>query len=225
MKNLLLSYIGDWAIDKEVLSAAKEALPNIIKFGVSDGQEDISTPALDALIKEPLRETYTCPIFTKQFCAILADEIKHMNFTPNTDEDVLRQIPECILSQNYPELNKSLLEVVMSLFNPLFFSIWGRSVVGGNIQVAKYNPANKKKGAWHHDASSDFTVVVPLNTGDYEGGGTEFYKRGVLQPLPNGTALMFPSLTHLHRGLEVENGDRLLLVFWLICNNEDKYAG
>jgi predicted 2-oxoglutarate/Fe(II)-dependent dioxygenase YbiX len=58
-------------------------------------------------------------------------------------------------------------------------------------------------------------MVVPLNTGKYKGGGTEFFKRGIVDPLPNGSALIFPGFTHLHRGLPVEEGDRYLLVFWL----------
>ena len=45
---------------------------------------------------------------------------------------------------------------------------------------------------------------------------------GVVDPLPNGSALIFPSFTHLHRGLPVEEGDRYLLVFWLVCHEESK---
>jgi predicted 2-oxoglutarate/Fe(II)-dependent dioxygenase YbiX len=59
------------------------------------------------------------------------------------------------------------------------------------------------------------SVVVPLNTGAYEGGGTEFHNHGTLAPLPSGHALIFPSFTHLHRGLAVTKGERYLLVFWL----------
>ena len=61
-------------------------------------------------------------------------------------------------------------------------------------------------------------MVVPLNTGSYKGGGTEFHRKGIVEPLPSGTALMFPSFSHLHRGLPVEDGDRYLLVFWLMGN-------
>ena len=39
--------------------------------------------------------------------------------------------------------------------------------------------------------------------------------RGTIEPLPSGHALIFPSFTHMHRGLAVDEGDRYLLVFWL----------
>ena len=102
--------------------------------------------------------------------------------------------------------------------------LWGRVVTDGGIQIANYNIRDKQQGAWHHDASADISVVVPLNTGEYEGGGTEFQGRGVVEPLPTGSALMFPSFTHMHRGLPVQSGDRYLLVFWLISRPcwEDK---
>ncbi len=79
---------------------------------------------------------------------------------------------------------------------------------------------DKKQGAWHHDASADISMVVPLNTGEYQGGGTEFLNRGTVEPLPTGHALIFPSFTHMHRELAVESGDRYLLVFWLKCTEE-----
>ena len=63
-------------------------------------------------------------------------------------------------------------------------------------------------------------MVVPLNTGEYKGGGTEFLNRGIVEPLPTGHALIFPSFTHMHRGLKVKSGNRYLLVFWLKCIEE-----
>ena len=67
----------------------------------------------------------------------------------------------------------------------------------------------------HHDESADISVVIPLNTGKYKGGGTEFHNYGEVAPLPTGHALIFPSFTHMHKGLPVDMGDRYLLVFWL----------
>ena len=47
-------------------------------------------------------------------------------------------------------------------------------------------------------------------------------RKGTVEPLPTGNALIFPSLTHMHRGLPVVSGDRYLLVFWLVCKDESK---
>ena len=224
LKNLLLAYPSDWFLNKETLEKAKASLPNIVDFYKSGGLEDPKESALKRLISEPLKDVYTVPLFSEKFCKILLDEInnmqKHFAFTPNPDEDELRQIPEIVLSEKCPDLYNSLLHVVESVINPILLTIWNRHVTGGNIQIANYNLKNKKQGAWHHDASSDVSIVVPLNTGDYKGGGTEFLNRGIVEPLPTGSGLIFPSYTHMHRGLAVEEGDRYLLVFWL--NSEEE---
>ena len=224
LKNLLLVYPSDWFLNKETLKRAKQSIPNIVDFYKSMGVNNPEDNPLKNVISEPLKEVYTVPLFSKKFCQILLDEInnmqEHFSFCPNPEEDELRQIPEIVLSEKCPELYNSLLHVVQSFINPILLTIWNRHVTGGNIQIANYNLKNKKQGAWHHDASSDVSIVVPLNTGDYKGGGTEFLNRGIVEPLPTGSGLIFPSYTHMHRGLAVEEGDRYLLVFWL--NSEEE---
>ena len=225
LKNLLLGFPSDWFVNKDTLEKAKASIPNIVQFYASHGLEDPKELPLKDIVKQPLHDVYTVPLFSDKFCKILLDEIDNMqkefSFAPNPDEDELRQIPEIVLSEKCPELYDSLMHVVNSLINPILLSIWNRHVTGGNIQIANYNLKNKKQGAWHHDASSDVSIVVPLNTGDYKGGGTEFLNKGVIEPLPTGSGLIFPSYTHMHRGLAVEEGDRYLLVFWLTSIDED----
>ena len=225
LKNLLLGFPSDWFVNKDTLEKAKASLPNIIKFYKSQGLGDPEKLPLQDIVKQPLQDVYTVPLFSEKFYQILLDEIDNMtksfSFVPNPDEDELRQIPEIVLSEKCPELYDSLMHVVNSLINPILLSIWNRHVTGGNIQIANYNLKDKKQGAWHHDASSDVSIVVPLNTGDYKGGGTEFLNKGVVEPLPTGSGLIFPSYTHMHRGLAVEEGDRYLLVFWLTSIEED----
>ena len=225
LKNLLLGFPSDWFVNKDTLEKAKASIPNIVQFYASHGLEDPKELPLKDIVKQPLHDVYTVPLFSDKFCKILLDEIDNMqkefSFAPNPDEDELRQIPEIVLSEKCPELYESLMHVVNSLINPILLSIWNRHVTGGNIQIANYNLKNKKQGAWHHDASSDVSIVVPLNTGDYKGGGTEFLNKGVIEPLPTGSGLIFPSYTHMHRGLAVEEGDRYLLVFWLTSIEED----
>jgi hypothetical protein len=151
---------------------------------------------------------------------MLMDEIEsmkeHIGFAPNPDEDELRQIPEIVLKEHVPEIYRNMWFVVHTVLNPIFLAIWQRQVThASTIQIANYNLKDKQQGNWHHDESADISVVVPLNTGGYKGGGTEFHNYGVVDPLPSGHALIFPSFTHMHRGLPVESGDRYLLVFWL----------
>ena len=224
-KNLLLKYPADWFIEPDTLERTKASLGNIITFYEGLGTKDLEETPLDAIIKEPVPDVYTLPLFSKKFCDVLLDEVKHMeqtiDFEPNPDEDTLRQIPEIVFNEHCPELFDSLMTVVENVVNPIFLNIWNRHVTTGNIQIANYNLKDKKQGAWHHDASADISMVVPLNTGDYEGGGTEFFKRGTIYPLPIGNAMLFPSFTHMHRGLPVQSGDRYLLVFWLKSSAEN----
>ena len=224
-KNLLLKYPADWFIEPDTLEKTKASLGNIITFYEELGTKDLEETPLDAIIKEPVPDVYTLPLFSKKFCQVLLDEVKHMeqtiDFKPNPQEDVLRQIPEIVFNEHCPELFDSLMTVVENVVNPIFLNIWNRHVTTGNIQIANYNLKDKKQGAWHHDASADISMVVPLNTGDYEGGGTEFFKRGTIYPLPIGNAMLFPSFTHMHRGLPVQSGDRYLLVFWLKSSAEN----
>ena len=225
LKNLLLGFPSDWFVNKDTLKKAKASIPNIVDFYKSEGTNNPEKLPLQSVIQEPLKDVYTVPLFSDKFCTILLDEIDNMQkefaFVPNPEEDELRQIPEIVLSEKCPDLYISLMQVVQSLINPILVTIWNRHVTGGNIQIANYNLKDKKQGAWHHDASSDVSIVVPLNTGDYKGGGTEFLNRGVIEQLPIGSGLIFPSYTHMHRGLAVEEGDRYLLVFWLTSIDED----
>ena len=223
-KNLLLTYPADWYIQKDTFDAVKDSIAPIVSFYEDSGVEPRKDTKLDKIIEEPLKDVYTVPFFSAKFCDILLDEMKnledHFGFVPNPEEDNLRQIPEITFQDNCPEIYQSLMQTIYTIGNPIFLNIWNRHVDSGAIQIANYNLRDKKQGAWHHDASADISMVVPLNTGKYKGGGTEFLKRGTVEPLPTGHALIFPSFTHMHRGLAVESGDRYLLVFWLKCLQE-----
>jgi hypothetical protein len=223
-KNLLLMYPNDWYIQEKTLKAVKSSIQPIVDFYEDSGTKDRKKTPLDKIIEEPCKDVYTVPFFSEKFCSVLLDEMhnleEHFGFKPNPEEDDLRQIPEITFQDNCPEIFQSLMQTIYTIGNPIFLNIWNRHVDSGGIQIANYNLRDKKQGAWHHDASADISMVVPLNTGDYQGGGTEFLKRGTVEPLPTGHALIFPSFTHMHRGLAVESGNRYLLVFWLKCNEE-----
>lgn len=228
VKNLLLTQPSDWFIEKNTFQAVGESQEKLADFFKNNGQNNLPNLPIDTLLTEHLKNVYSIPLFSETFCDIFKDELKniekHTNFNPNPEEDKLRQIPEIVLQEAVPQIYGALMQVVFTILNPIFMNLWGRVVSAGGIQVANYNLKEKKQGAWHHDSSADISVVVPLNTGDYKGGGTEFSKLGTVKPIPTGNALIFPSFTHMHRGLPVEAGDRYLLVFWLVCKNslEDK---
>jgi hypothetical protein len=223
IKNFPLAVRSEWMIEDDTSKAIKEVLPEILTFGKSQGTDNsevFTNNLIWDLLDEPLQETYTIPLFKPEFCEMLLDEVENMklyfNFTPNPEEDELRQIPEIILEQFAPDIFLSMMSVVYSVMNPIFMVLWQRYIeTAYSIQIANYNLKDKQQGAWHHDQTADISVVVPLNTGDYKGGGTEFMGRGTIKPLPSGHALIFPSFTHMHRGLTVDKGDRYLLVFWL----------
>jgi hypothetical protein len=220
LKNYLLSMQSHWMINHTTYKAVQETLPDIVRFKGSNGMEDMGKTPIHKVIKKIHPEIYRVPLFRRKFCSLLIKEIEHMKkeipFEANTDEDQLRQIPEIVLREHVPELYRSMWFVVQSVLNPMFNAIWQRDCKDpATIQIANYNLKDKKQGAWHHDESADISVVVPLNTGKYKGGGTAFHNYGEISPLPTGHALIFPSFINLHKGLAVESGDRYLLVFWL----------
>jgi len=220
LKNYMLSMKSNWFINQPLYQAVEESIPSIAKYRVSEGTENLEKTPVSRMCKNPFPDIYTVPLFRRAWCKMMVEEIKemekHIAFKVNDEEDELRQIPEIILRDHVPQLYERMWFVVQTVLNPLFLSLYQRDCFDiSAIQIANYNPKDKKAGAWHHDESSDISVVIPLNTGDYIGGGTEFHNHGVLKPLPSGHALIFPSFTNLHRGLPVESGDRYLLVMWL----------
>ena len=210
-----------WMVNQPLYKAVQESVPLIAEYRTRQGMDSLGKTPVSQLCKKIFPDVYRVPLFRRQFCKMLVEEIKHMEreiaFVPNHEEDVLRQIPEIVLQHHVPELYRNMWFVVQNVLNPIFNVLYQRDCADvASIPIANYNPKVKQQGAWHHDESADISVVVPLNTDEYKGGGTEFHNHGVLRPLPNGHAVIFPSFTNLHRGLAVDSGDRYLLVFWLM---------
>ena len=220
----MLSVQSNWFINQNTYARVKDSRPMIQKFKKNDATEKLEKTPVDKIIKKIYPDVYKVPLFRRQYCKMLVDEIKSIKFETNNYEDELRQIPEITLQEKIPELYKRFYHVVQVVLNPIFYTLWQRECRNiGSIQIANYNVKDKVQGAFHHDDSSDITVVVPLNTGKYVGGGTEFHNYGVVEPLPTGHALIFPSFHMMHKGLPVESGDRYLLVFWLYDRSRVEY--
>ena len=220
LKNYMLSLQSHWMVNQPLYKAVQDSIPLIAKYRTDLGRSRLETTPAAQMAKSVFPDIYRFPLFRRQFCKMLVEEIKQMEkeieFKPNPSEDPLRQIPEIVLEEHCPELYWNMWFVVQNVINPMIYSLYQRDCAQiASVQIANYNPEGQQAGAWHHDDSAEISVVVPLNTGGYVGGGTEFHNHGVLKPLPNGHALMFPSFTKMHRGLAVEKGDRYLLVFWL----------
>ena len=208
----------DIEIQPQTYKAIEQARPALVKWHEQLGVTDPQDTALHTQIRNPINCVFTAPLISAHTCeAILAEAQKH-TFTPNAQEDQLRQMPEVILRDVDFDWYEQMLGFADEYLNPLFESTIGRRVETGTIQIANYNPVDKSQGAWHYDASADISCTIPLNTGQYEGGGTDFWDYTEvkhLPPQPSGTAVWWPSYNTMHRGCPVTKGDRYLLVFWL----------
>ena len=107
VKNFLLTIKAEWMLDKTTLELTRDALPSLKKFQESDGQESVKN-VLQEYVTDHGHDIYSVPLFTQEFCETMLDEIEnmkqHFNFSPNEDEDELRQIPEIVLHEKSPEL-------------------------------------------------------------------------------------------------------------------------
>jgi len=217
VKNERLLIPTRWMFNKEVFSAIEEDTYNILNTPKDSGKLNPSDLSSLKYTKFECSDVYSIPLFNEEFISLINNEITNIKpwFSVNEDEPENARIQEFVLSTKCPSWHLCMLQVTLKYINAIFYSLFGRFVSDGTIQIANYNPKEITKTAWHHDQDSSITMVVPLNTGEYKGGGTEFYNRGIVEPLPSGHGLIFPAYSHVHRGLPVTNGDRYLLVFWM----------
>ena len=162
-------------VHQPVYEAAQESSALIAKYQASQGTEDLEPLPVKQHIKKLFPDIYRAPLLRRQYCKMLVEEIEEMKemglFAVNDEEDQLRQIPEIVLRNKVPELYRTMYFLVQSVLQPIFFQLYQRNCADiASIQLANYNIRDKQQGAWHHDESADISVVVPLNSGDYDGG-------------------------------------------------------
>jgi hypothetical protein len=224
VKNDKLLLPTDWCFEKETKEAflhdynVFQNLDYLSHEGIITSHKELHEKLiLRHLIKSHGHEIYSIPIFNNEFIEMVLDEINHLKetdwFHPAPGDP--NPISEFNLQHHCSLWYITQMAWVYKRFNLIFEYLFGQKVESGTVQLANYNPQEISKTGYHHDVQSAITMVVPLNTGDYEGGGTDFLFRGNIPPLPNGHGLIFPAFTHLHRGEEVSHGDRYLLVYWL----------
>lgn len=162
---------------------------------------------------------YSFPLLHPDYCADLCKQQDSMQHAVNEEEEGPFQIPEVFLKAELPALYHSLGQLFRHAVVPMSQIVFRMKPVDlGSAQFAKYTPENTANGNWHFDRDSDVTAVVALST-EHTGGGTSAVPAGVERPvyvpqLPVGHAMFFLGRTTLHKGEQVEAGERRLLVFW-----------
>ena len=108
-------------VNQPLYTSIQETVPEIARYRAQQGREDLRRlPVLDH-VKKSFDGVFKVPLFRRQFCKMLVEEINHMKkeipFEPNSEEDVLRQIPEIVLREHVPELYRSMWFVVQNVLN------------------------------------------------------------------------------------------------------------
>lgn len=171
------------------------------------------------LMHRQVSGVYSIPFLHPDYCDALLTEVAAMSFEVNPDEEAEVQIPEITLADHCPALHSCLHGLFNNVINPLTRVLYQlEQTKMSSIQFAQYTPENTARGNWHHDRDSDITVVVALSD-FHKGGGTLVKPQGLGGPfevpqLPVGHAMLFQGSRTLHKGLEVTEGARNLLVFW-----------
>ena len=132
-----------------------------------------------------------------------------------TNGMVYRRGQQIVLQNEIKDMYISFMKIVFEKFNPIFQSLWQRDVSDGGIQIANYNPRTIQQTSWHHDFSADISVVVPLNTGSYKGGGTEFFHQDLISKSEKGKFVLFPpDWTFMHRGEPCKKEKMIVTGWW-----------
>lgn len=167
---------------------------------------------------------WSAPVLYPEECEGFVDLARKMaaEFSPNEQEDKSYQIDEYVLDPS--SLTGSLAEYVLHTRLALVFQAMTGLVPGSisSIQLARFRPETTPLTDWHIDRESEMSCVVSLAPERHEGGGTVLRPWGpagetlVVPPLPKGHALFFNGRYVHHKALPVVNGERLLLVYWLM---------
>jgi predicted 2-oxoglutarate/Fe(II)-dependent dioxygenase YbiX len=161
---------------------------------------------------------FVVPVLSEEACAYLVQKSERYSWEENEQELPRFRIPEVVLREQDPQLEQELKVALFAALAPVTASIWGRLPDSySSLQLTRYNPRGRDGGAYHIDATSDYTAVIALND-DFTGGGTTIVDgllgETTIPPVPKGFALIFDGKKTLHKGLAVTSGDRLLLTVW-----------
>ena len=118
LKNYLLSMQSHWMINQATYDAVQETIPLVAKYVAADGMDKMDKTPIHTMAKKIFPEVYKIPLFRRQFCRLMVEEIeimrKEIGFVGNSDEDTLRQIPAIVLREQCPALYRNMWFVVQT---------------------------------------------------------------------------------------------------------------
>lgn len=168
---------------------------------------------------------FSAPVLDEGECNALLEyaNVRRADFHVNDEEGVAYQVEELVLACKAPDLFRSMMRILEERITPLFQIMTGHTPEKvSSIQFARYTPSATAKSDWHVDEQSDLTCVISLGPELHTGGGTYLRPYGpagqtiFVEALPKGHALFFNGRFVHHRGAEVREGERNLMVFWLM---------
>ena len=144
----------------------------------------------------------------------LQSEDGHFNSVPQSEVRSATILAEHHVTRLIPDFNYRLTTTI----NPVIKQFWGVDLQGhSGTQIVRYLPGGRYMA--HADAGQDmqdryFSVVCYLNS-DFEGGTTWFPNLSYRAIPQCGKAIIFPS-TYLHSAEPVLEGEKYVLVTWLL---------
>ena len=159
--------------------------------------------------------------FSEQFCKELVQLAETSGEFTNTRDGEEYYDERISNKENYPTddvhlnqlgLNEMFEWWLDNCFRKFMNNVYDYDIKGMNIAfVVKYSMDGQKELRWHHD-SSTVSMNICL-TRDFEGGGTEFRRQGLINNKNIGSMLIHSGrLYHKHRGVPITSGKRYILV-------------
>ena len=194
-----------------------------LPFPSAISQELLTKIFVDNQIIKLANNVFTFPWFGPELCQNLCSAFPASAYTPNSEEAYAAQIPEIVLGNTCDSSDAAMEAMFDATARPLVHLLTGQDVSEiASIQLARYEPDDRREGCFHTDQDSDITLTVALNE-NYLGGGLHVYESfGIsgtgpihVPKQPMGTATLFLGKTSLHKGLAVTQGVKHLLVYWM----------
>ena len=87
LKNYLLSMQSHWMINQPLYDAVQKSMPMIARYTGKLGMERLEETPVSKMAKQVFPSIYRIPLFRRQFCKLMVEEIGHMvqeiPFEPN----------------------------------------------------------------------------------------------------------------------------------------------